>query len=318
MIDNMLVIIQRDGACTVYVNDLHLIAKVTPRKQFTSGTPILDSDIVDIKKAKFDGVSIPCECGVFVLLSHGWRKAVFYDFSPLSPPFTQRSYSICSVLGHMLNCLLYFCHFSIPPDVYNNLMKQNWFPFIGLPIGLTKSIVEYARRGGDISKYLPDIRKFIEGSFTENLERWKNNSFISSDMEFIHRAFEHFKNEDYLSCISVIIPRIEGILRRISLSSNESFKQKNLSIILEKRFKEEYQHISRLLPENFSKYLDDVYFADFDPHNPKDVSRNTVAHGVVPASKLDLKSCCAAFLIVEQIYCNTIPYKYNEHDENWQ
>lgn len=56
---------------------------------------------------------------------------------------------------------------------------------------------------------------------------------------------------------------------------------------------------SLLLPVKFQQFLDSMYFANFDPANVQDVSRNTVAHGVAPERQMSHKAALLAILILD-------------------
>jgi hypothetical protein len=63
-----------------------------------------------------------------------------------------------------------------------------------------------------------------------------------------------------------------------------------------------------LLPNRFSTFLREVFFEQFDPKNPENLSRNTVAHGVAQVVDFNMKAATLGFLILEQLsYCLT-PY----------
>jgi hypothetical protein len=59
---------------------------------------------------------------------------------------------------------------------------------------------------------------------------------------------------------------------------------------------------SLLLPIRFSKYLQDVYFAGFDPNQPTPVSRNSIAHGVADPQDYSLKASTIGLLTLDQIF----------------
>jgi hypothetical protein len=58
---------------------------------------------------------------------------------------------------------------------------------------------------------------------------------------------------------------------------------------------------SRFLPNNFQCYLEEVYFANFDPRNPDVLSRHSVAHGVAVAQDFSLKAATIGLLILDQL-----------------
>jgi hypothetical protein len=59
------------------------------------------------------------------------------------------------------------------------------------------------------------------------------------------------------------------------------------------------------LPRKFCDYLENVYFANFEPTDPTpDISRHTVGHGVAEASAFGQKAAAIAILVTHQLfYC---------------
>lgn len=86
------------------------------------------------------------------------------------------------------------------------------------------------------------------------------------------------------------------------VSPNEDPKQKALVKSTLKKIGTHDNPKPLILPEMFRKYLNDVYFANFDPKKPKGMSRNTVSHGVAATSDFDKKNACITILILEQIF----------------
>ena len=60
---------------------------------------------------------------------------------------------------------------------------------------------------------------------------------------------------------------------------------------------------SLLLPQRFKHYLNDVYFADFNPESGNiPLSRNSLGHGVAKATDFDKKSAVLGLLTVHQLF----------------
>jgi hypothetical protein len=118
------------------------------------------------------------------------------------------------------------------------------------------------------------------------------------------RAVERHREGDYLSSTSILFPRLEGLMRTYHLTVNSSVEPNSLTLV--KTITESSELVrndySLFLPKNFRRYLKDVYFAKFDPRNPKDLSRNTVSHGVAPVEKFSLKSSLIGLLILDQLF----------------
>ena len=109
---------------------------------------------------------------------------------------------------------------------------------------------------------------------------------------FIEKAFERFSSGDYLSTASILYPRIEAIIGTYHsiAAPSKAVTQSELS----KTASGHYSNIreeSLLLPRRFERYLQEVYFAKFEPDVlTESVSRNSISHGVVVAQQMDKKS----------------------------
>ena len=113
--------------------------------------------------------------------------------------------------------------------------------------------------------------------------------------------------------LSVLFPRIEGILRQFQYIQGhpEKESQKDLAgTVLSPSANPKNHQFSPLLPLRFNQYLTQVYFAHFDPKrtdNP--LSRHTVGHGWATTENFNLKGSTLGFLILDQLsyYFSGIP-----------
>ena len=120
---------------------------------------------------------------------------------------------------------------------------------------------------------------------------------------FIEKAFERFSSGDYLSTASILYPRIEAIIGTYHsiAAPSKAVTQSELS----KTASGHYSNIreeSLLLPRRFERYLQEVYFAKFEPDVlTESVSRNSISHGVVVAQQMDKKVAIIGFFILLQL-----------------
>src|SRR6266568_7437442 len=82
-INSLLVVIRPDLSATAYVNEIAPTATIRPTRPIAAGEPVLVSDVLELTSFSL-GVEVPAECGVVLVRSHGWRKALFYDLCPLA------------------------------------------------------------------------------------------------------------------------------------------------------------------------------------------------------------------------------------------
>ena len=192
--------------------------------------------------------------------------------------------------------------FKISDDQWAELFRQRWFPFIGLSSDQLRAILHHASLKVPIDPLLDDMVEDAKAHCIRLREMVATHSALGDHKETLTKALQHFESGDYLSCATMLFPRIEGILRqRKDDALPGRATQTNLAAAAVADPDESRHSLSLLLPQKFRQFLDEIYFADFDPSNIEDVSRNTVSHGVAPEDKLSLKSAFMAVLILEQV-----------------
>lgn len=303
MIDHMLAIFHKDGKCDVYINDIDLIAKVRVKKSIKQGDSVFEDDFADIVSLEFKDIEIPNNVGYFVILSKGWRKGFFFDFTSIVDNDYKIEYDIWANLGHFYNYLFFQDLHKISDDEWDKLFEKKWFPFIGLKKKTIASLLNYVKANWDCDELLTEIATEIEESLPGFIEKWRNYHIFEEHINLLERAVERFIEKDYISSTSILFPRIEGVLRSVNQSINNiEHTQKNLAKAPMHMSKIQKERYSRILPAKFSDYLSKIYFADFAPGKPADISRNSVGHGVANISDFSLKSSIIGFLVLEQLF----------------
>ena len=149
---------------------------------------------------------------------------------------------------------------------------------------------------------LDDIVSEVKSRSAQMLNGWRKQPVFSPHIGILEHAVECFENDDFMSCTSLLVPRIEGILRthHSNLGIENRPSPRNLSeAAVAARIERE---ICLLLPHRFETYLREVYFADFDPSTQGgEVSRHSVAHGVASPSEFNRKSAAIGMLVVHQL-----------------
>ena len=303
-VNHMLVVVRTDNSGTAYINELSIKGLMQPKRDIKAGEALFKNDIADISEIQFDDVDIPSECGILFLFSIGWRKGLYFDFSPLHPKDGgARIYDLNKRLAQLYLYLMFQERFKIPNEAWTQLFLQMWFPFISLSVDTTQALVNYATNSWSIDDLLPQVSNEVLSGLPKWLEKWKRIDQFSSHIAILEKANERFSDKDYISTVSILYPRIEGIMRshHYAESPDERGTQSNLVKSTLSAVDAEFNPKLLLLPEKFKNYLEDIYFANFDPKDPKGSSRNTVSHGVANASEFSEKSACIGFLIIEQL-----------------
>ena len=276
-IDHMLAICRRDGKAAVCVNKLEPHALVRSARSIKAGAAVTKDDLADVERFEI-GVPIPDDAGFLFVFSIGWRKGLFYDFGPIYGPDPQpRQYDVAAVLAQAYCHVLFQERFSISDTEWDSLFESQWFPFIGLRHETINDLLNHVRSGWEPDEKLDDIISEIKERLPQMLDSWCKHSSFLPHIEILEHAVQRFQNDDFVSCTGLLFPRIEGILRthHTSLGIQERLSAKNLikSALASKIEKDK----SLLLPHRFNKYLQDVYFADFNP-NDQDIgiSRHSI------------------------------------------
>lgn len=304
-VDHMLAVIHKDKTADLYINELSIIAQVQIKKKVEAYQPVYESDMADIRSLKFDGVKIPDDAGLVFLFSVGWRKGLFYDLGPFHPRLNYvRDYNLDNRLGELFSHLMFRDRLKISDDAWKNLFAQGWFPFAALSPSLSKEIAGHAENGWEIDDLLPKVTDEVKESLSKWIEKWSKNSSYKDHISLLRTAAERFFGSDYYSAVSLIYPRIEGILRNAPLSHEPEKK------VTQDRLAETTVKVGLLsagtpmmpfFPEKFQQYLKEVYFRNFDPSQPEGASRHTVGHGVAPEEAFSEKSSIIGFLILQQL-----------------
>ncbi len=301
---NMLAILRRDGTSTVYIN-APMKALMRVKKSVDAGQVIYRNDIADIKELVFQDIEVPDDVGLMVLFSVGWRKGLFYDLVSYTEENFKRDYDLNQLLGGYYAYLTFQERFKITDSEWKSLFQNGWFPFITLNNDLISGIINHNREGWNVDDLLPRIQEDVLKRLPDGLKTWAHIKAFEPHMDFISKAAEHYQKDDAISCISVLFPRIEGIMREYQSIQGQPKKasQKDLAgtVLPVNKGSQNHQY-TPLLPLRFHQYLTEVYFANFDPLK-KDytLSRNTVGHGVATKENFDAKGATLGLLILNQL-----------------
>lgn len=304
-VQHLLAVIRRDCSATVYLNELKAFGQVQVKRVLAKGDPIFADDIADVHRFEFEGVTIPNDAGFIYIFSVGWRRAIFYDLSPLPPKDGEnREYDVAAALAQFYAYLLFYGRFKITDQTWKNFLDGQWFPFITLRESTIKSLIAHADNAWPLDELVDGIATEVKDSLPAMLDRWKATPAFADHLKFLERAAELYLANDFLSTTALLYPRIEGLLRSHQKLTDPSgpATQKGLSGSAVKAAETDRHSSTPLLPKRFQQYLESVYFASFNPGDPKiTVSRNSVGHGVVASDECSLKAATISLLLVDQL-----------------
>lgn len=305
-VDNFLAIISKDCQATVYCNELRQVARMRVKRAIRAGddigkNDIADIDSLDLQDANSAPIQIPADHGFELVLSVGWRKCFYYDYSVFVEGVPDRSDHLPELFGRFYSHLLFQELHSMKEKQWDTMTARGWFPFVWMTDQDRKKLIGFCELDDPPLSIFEGICANFKPLVRARTESWKQFKLFGNHNEFIAAAVERFDAGDYVSCISVLYPRIEGLLRALHLDLGSATKasQSNLAGNLVEL---QLPH-SLLLPCRFQKYLMGFYFQAFDQtsgHLP--LSRHTIGHGVSQASHYDFITASLGFMILDQIF----------------
>jgi hypothetical protein len=242
---------------------------------------------------------------------------VFFDFGPIvQPEPVVRDYDLWKVLGQILARLSFQERFAISNQDWTALFAVRWFPFAGLRNQSIEALLGHVRAGWGVQELLPAFKDELLEKIDRFVGSWKTNAAFQSHTQLLDRAVERFKAADYVSCASILYPRIEGLLRSHHISGTisgargqKALTESAVSSLVDNPY-------SLLLPQRFQEYMRTCLSASFDEDaGAIPFSRNSVSHGVAVESEFNLESAIIALLVCHQLfYC--FPISKGEADDN--
>ena len=303
-ISSFLGIVKKDKSGTIHINDVKIIATCIPKKQISAGAAVYKDDIVDFLRAEINNVVIPEDAGFALIISIGWRRVLLFDYLPLHEQFSgKRSFDIEQTLAHLLSYLTGRDRLFVTEKQWAGFFEQQWFPFSSLSTDTIKLMKSYVEHGNLIDELHDEIHKGLNGRCPELAAAIKTSETLSYHRDVLLKAIEHFQVGDFLSCTTMLYPRIEGVLRSWHnvVGAGKRASQENLIISVGTSVDGQPIASSLLLVQKFQEFLEVVYFAGFDPAKIEHVSKHTIGHGIAPQEKLNLKAAMLGLMILEQL-----------------
>jgi hypothetical protein len=273
-VDTLLAIIRRDKSATVYVNELDPVFTCKTAVDLRKDDLVYHDDLVDILKADL-GVDIPADAGVIVVFSWGWRKGLFFDYTPLHPDKPLRSYDFATVLSELYGRLLFEERYRASDAEWQQLFAWGWFPLAGLANALFDRLLAGVRANRPLSELTPQIAAAVRGQASQFLRTWLAAPTLAPHGPALESAVQHFLASDFAACASSLYPTIAELAR--SLPHDSPIQRPG----------------SLLLPQRFDTYLREVYLPMFKP--------TAEAVGPADAAEFSQRAATIAMLVVQHL-----------------
>ncbi len=305
-IDRILVCISKEKTY-IYANDqLPMTVVIRAKGPINAGENIYKDDIAAIQRLDFPNLQPPTDCGFLLLISAGWRRGMCFDLRSVAPVSTTTSEaafdSIKQMGGLVLTHLHYTEKFLLSNKDWGQVLKNGWFPFVFLPHNLWENLFLNISNGWSLQKSEEMIHDQWLGLCDDRLESWRSNEYFSNHAEFFSRAVSAYKEQDWLTVVSVAAPRVEGLMR---MAFDSWHKQRKVIDCLSEQIKQQEHNRSLLFPDRLKQYLNEVFFR-FTKFNNGDLpaTRHTLAHGLASSESIDRKVALTLLLLIDHLfYC---------------
>jgi hypothetical protein len=300
-----LAVIDRNFGADVYVNELKLGLGVLFRRDIVPGDVRLN-DIANVMNVSVVGVDIPPSAAFAMLFTVGWRRGLAVDITPISG--IERSYDLGARLAQLFGTVVWDDDLAgLTEADWTAMFQAKWFPFSVLKQDTMVSTARHLASGAAIEARLDGI----EAELRESLPPIASAIVASgTDAARLHgtllqSALERFLARDWISCVSIITPRIEGVLRGIRKNAGLPATKKYPALIASGVGKNRRgPGAGWLLPDRFEQFLDKVVFAPFDASTgmgTSDAGRHSVGHGVADAVGFDRQTAMVMIMSFVQL-----------------
>jgi hypothetical protein len=307
-IDSFVAVIKQDKTADIYINEAVITVKGHGLAPFEMGKSVMKDDIGDVDELSLGDITVPDNAGVVVFATFGWRRMLFWDFTELTPDEEIRKYDLAKVLAQGYSRCLFSEYFRADAKIAQSINDTGWFPFIDLGADLRNILIASTPASFDSEKFAKDAKERLMGRIDGRLAAWCNASIFADHVAFLEQSVRFYKEGNYLVAISVLLPRIEGILRVNHGSGKWSIPQGEwVDGIAGGKYGDE-SRFSVLLPHIFKQYISSFVYKPFDGDRYlkdgaiQDLGRHSAMHGISRSSDYNLENATKLLMIVGHMH----------------
>lgn len=305
-IDRMLVCISPTETHIYANNQLPIIARMRPKRSVKAGEAIFRDDIAGIDRIDFPGVCPPAGCGFMLLVSVGWRKGMCFDLRPVDPESqttSKEAFDKVKQMGGMVLAHLHFTEkFLLSNKEWGSVLRVGWFPFLFLPNDMWRDLFTSIRNGWDLQGTEQRIHEKWMASCDDRLATWKASKHFAAHIDFLEKAVEAYKQQEWLTVVSLAAPRVEGLMR---MAFGAWGKQRQVIDRLAENIKRQEHARSLLFPDRLKQYFEKIFFRFTQFSNQSlPLTRHTLTHGLVRGDQITRKEALTLLLLIDHVlYC---------------
>lgn len=221
-INNCLILISKEKS-KIYIN-IPTKAEMISKRAVMKGDAITTDDIGDIRKIHLEGVDIDTDGGIIYIFSYKWMKCVYFDYSQVLPDNLQTEEKLikCKIediefLFASLHAYMIFPEvLMMKPEVEKKMFERGWFPFIRLLGWRFKLIHDHFFNDFNIEyAEIKVVDSFDNEIIKKLMENWMEKETFKRHEKIIETGIQRYLENDFISSIHVLYPRIEGLMRYI-------------------------------------------------------------------------------------------------------
>lgn len=275
-----------DGVeATLWVNFATVLGTIA-KKTVNAGESATIDSLADVRSASFPHVDLPVRGAVVYVFQDGWRRGLYFDFSMIQADPNRPIEDFDKLAGSLHAALIFRERIQMKPEVLGRMAQAGWFPFIRLPHRLSTGLYRDFELGWEHANVEAEIIRELSPIVPTFLDAWAKKPAFAPHMSLLRDAVRLFSKDEYAAASGLLLPKVEGVLRTLSLGSRRPHAR-HLRENLLARVRTEVTGFTAFLPEAFVRYLEDYYYAGFDL-GAGDVppSRHAFMHGVGPDPEL--------------------------------
>jgi hypothetical protein len=290
---------------TVLVNpDLQL--SIVPKGDVKAGAPVFLDHVADISEARIPGYDFPNAGAIAYVFEHGWRRGLFFDFTANLPEFPSDKPlgNVAALLGSLHAALMLRDRIRMEPAVLKKMALAGWFPFSRLSTKHTLDLYRHFENDWEAAEPVAEILKEHGPRIADMVESWASKPVFQPHIDTLRNASRLYAQGEYSAAASMLLPKVEGVLRHVYTGTNDRPNAPELRAGLLGRVRASVEGYTALLPETFIQYLEDYYYAGFNFREGKlPASRNSFLHGVGPDEQLkDPTYALRLFFTLDQLF----------------
>jgi hypothetical protein len=299
---SLLVLFHASGSSTIYIDELRIEGALPCR---------IDGSKAGLR-CIIQGMDIPGDAGLMVLIGYGEHKLAMYDVTPVAsraarpgqkrPTNASRMIDHELILGSLVNQILAFELEEITEEEWSRLFQAGWFPFAFLQGSLNHKLLQRVNAKEELGSFAAEVAIIITATWRDKIARWRIHPILRNEIPFLESAFDCFLGSNWIAASSVLGPRIEGIM----IEAIGCYKTHFPMISAFGDRAEAADPGNQIIKvDKLVQYLRDVVFTGGNMMKPDrlhaGLNRHLLGHGRAQASSLGIESAVIRFLLIDHI-----------------